>query len=389
MARIIEITFTSVPVFGNYIKLIAYKPAGNGEFEETFIPTRIGANQCEIKANVVVQAQHYMQCFISDFGANFDLANFNISCVNNKVKIECKEFGIYDYWVDFVIDGSFATYILLDSAVVVEEIIASDIINKSVNNDDPYRFQIWFKNDNVLEEIAVPFGFDAFSHGVERKKDGWALDVYLFAENTELLFTNSAFTESTMFEDIDGTVMFNIDHALKRLIDCYNEYGADAEIELRILFEGELLTKCDFDLEDIDSDLLSYFKCSFIENNMRSIHKINENDIVVDVYSNKDLKGNDIDVLIPSKVLLLSKPSLATSKWIKTDIPYIGYGAPNNVTNLVPAGAYDYFNFCKNPIVYGIDDTLESIEGKTLGSYLYEIYPKEKKPFQNVLQIIR
>lgn len=37
----------------------------------------------------------------------------------------------------------------------------------------------------------------------------------------------------------------------------------------------------------------------------------------------------------------------------------------------------------------GIDDTLESIEGKTLGSYLYEIYPKENQPFQSGLERIR
>lgn len=37
----------------------------------------------------------------------------------------------------------------------------------------------------------------------------------------------------------------------------------------------------------------------------------------------------------------------------------------------------------------GIDDTLESIEGKTLGSYLYEIYPKENQPFQDGLERIR
>lgn len=37
----------------------------------------------------------------------------------------------------------------------------------------------------------------------------------------------------------------------------------------------------------------------------------------------------------------------------------------------------------------GIDDTLESIEGKTLGSYLYEIYPKENEPFQEGLERIR
>ena len=37
----------------------------------------------------------------------------------------------------------------------------------------------------------------------------------------------------------------------------------------------------------------------------------------------------------------------------------------------------------------GIDDTLESIEGKTLGSYLYSIYPKDNQPFQDGLERIR
>ena len=37
----------------------------------------------------------------------------------------------------------------------------------------------------------------------------------------------------------------------------------------------------------------------------------------------------------------------------------------------------------------GIDDTLESIQDKTLGSYLYEIYPKENQPFQDGLERIR
>ncbi len=37
----------------------------------------------------------------------------------------------------------------------------------------------------------------------------------------------------------------------------------------------------------------------------------------------------------------------------------------------------------------GIDETLKSIEDKTLGSYLFEIYPKENQPFQNGLERIR
>ena len=37
----------------------------------------------------------------------------------------------------------------------------------------------------------------------------------------------------------------------------------------------------------------------------------------------------------------------------------------------------------------GIDETLESIDGKTLGSYLFEIYPKENEPYQMGLERIR
>src|SRR6218665_652400 len=37
----------------------------------------------------------------------------------------------------------------------------------------------------------------------------------------------------------------------------------------------------------------------------------------------------------------------------------------------------------------GIDNTLESIEGQTLGSYLYSIYPKDNQPFQNRLERLR
>ncbi len=37
----------------------------------------------------------------------------------------------------------------------------------------------------------------------------------------------------------------------------------------------------------------------------------------------------------------------------------------------------------------GINETLESIEDKTLGAYLYEIYPKENEPFQEGLERIR
>lgn len=226
------------------------------------------------------------------------------------------------------------------------------------SNTNDYRFYLLFKKDNVNLEIDEPFLFDAFSHSMERKPSGFSVDVCLFAENTSLLFTDSVYTDAPQYEDIDGTLMFNLSHGLKRIIDCYKEYGPDGEIELSIFYLDTLLTKCDFDMEEIDSDLKSYFKCGFIENNIRSKHKIREDDIKIDIYAEEDLDGRPIEKLNPVKVLLLNKATFANSKWIKTDIPYSD-GAPGGVSTKFPAGAgYQYFNFCKGVITDGIEDTL-------------------------------
>jgi hypothetical protein len=221
----------------------------------------------------------------------------------------------------------------------------------------PYQFFLNFKSDNITIEIEEPFMFNAFSHSVERKKNGFSVDVNLFAENTSLLFTDSVYSPSEKQTDIDGTVLFNLSHGLKRIIDSYNEHGPDGEIELVINFEGSLLTKCDFDLEDIDSDLKSYFKCGFIENNKISKHKIREDDVIIDLYSDKNLDGDTIAKLVPVNILLRSKSTFAESKWIKSDIFY--QGAPDNKTNKIPAtGAHVYSNFCKTILTSGVEDTL-------------------------------
>lgn len=220
-----------------------------------------------------------------------------------------------------------------------------------------YRFYIAFKDDDITIEIAEPFQFSSFSHGVERDMKGFAVDTRLFSENTDLYFSNAEFERTEQYEDIDGVVMFNLGHGLKRLLDAFNEYGADANIELQIHFNGSLITKCDFDLEDVDTDMVTFFKCGFIENSLRSKFKQREDDVTINIFAEEDLDGNAIPKMETLKVLLPSKPKLKNSKWIKTDIPFAS--GPNNSTYAFPAGGpYIYFNFCKNPIIYGIDDTL-------------------------------
>lgn len=219
-----------------------------------------------------------------------------------------------------------------------------------------YTFFLRFVKDDVTIEIEEPFEFDAFSHSIERKLNGFSNDVYLFAETTSLLFTNTAFARTDEYEDIDGTVMFNLTHGLKRIIDSYKEYGADGDIELSIYYDDIQITRCDFDLEDVDTDLLTYFKCGFIDGSRRAKHKAKEDDVMVNIYSDVNLDGQPIEKLEPMKVLLWNRPISVGSKWIKTDIPYAG--APNNVTTKFPTGGYRYFNFCKAITESGIEDTL-------------------------------
>ncbi len=223
--------------------------------------------------------------------------------------------------------------------------------------DKTYRFYLFFKKDNIRREIAEPWQWSSFSQSAERKKDGWAIDIHLFAEHTDLLFTDSEFDPCDEFYDIDGTRCVHFNHGLKLIIDYFNEYGPDAQISLQVEFEDIPFIECEFDLEEVDTDLETFFQCGFIENNARSKFKKAEDDVVINIYADKDLDGNTITPLVPTKVLLLSTPRLKNSKWIKTDIPYAS--APGGVTNKFPAGGpYRYFNFCKNPILFGIDDTL-------------------------------
>lgn len=219
-----------------------------------------------------------------------------------------------------------------------------------------YTFKINFKDENTKIDIAQPFQFDSFSHSIEKDRGTFVTDLYIFAENTNLRFTNSSYTKTNQYEDIDGTIMFNLNHGLKRIIDVYEEYGPDAQISLEIYKNNLLFIECDFDLEEVDTDLLTYFECSFIENNKRSKFKLRE-DVIIDLYADKDLDDNTIVKMVPMKVLLKSKPKLSKSKWLKSDIPYSS--GPGGVSNKFAAGSgYRFFNFNRATAVYEIEDTL-------------------------------
>lgn len=218
------------------------------------------------------------------------------------------------------------------------------------------KYYLTFLDYNKTFRIAEPFGYDSFSITMEEKQNGFSTDMKIFAENSELEFTDSCFEKCEQFEDIDGTIYENLTHCLKRIIDAYNEYGPDAQIIFSEYIDGILHIQCGLDLESVDTDLCTYFKCGCSEIGKKYNFKINEDSVVIDLYSDKDLFGNTIEKLEPVKILAISNSIQTKSKWIKTDIYYSG--APNGITNKFPAGTFRYFNFAKNPILYGISDSL-------------------------------
>ncbi len=218
------------------------------------------------------------------------------------------------------------------------------------------KYYLTFLDYNKTFRIAEPFQYDSFSITMEEKQNGFSTDMKIFADNSELEFTDSCFEKCEQFEDIDGTIYENLTHHLKRIIDAYNEYGPDAQIIFSEYVDDVLHIQCGLDLESVDTDLCTYFKCGCAEIGKKYNFKINEDSVVIDLYSDKDLFGNTIQKLEPVKILTVSNSIQTKSKWIKTDIYYSG--APNGITNKIPAGSYVYFNFAKNPILYGISDSL-------------------------------
>jgi hypothetical protein len=79
-----------------------------------------------------------------------------------------------------------------------------------MSNINPYSFYLYFKVDNFTLKIEEPYMFDAFSHSVERKTGGFSVDVYTFAENISLHFTDNIYTKTNEYEDIDGTMQIGV-----------------------------------------------------------------------------------------------------------------------------------------------------------------------------------
>jgi len=189
------------------------------------------------------------------------------------------------------------------------------------------RFFLNFKSDSKGKvEIVEPFEFEKITFSLKQKPNGMGRDMAFGADKNMLEFTDQA------------------DHQLKQLLYYNRRFGFESDVELTIEVDDENKYICNLDFKTADTDGLTYFKCSVMEDSKLQI--INTRlSTKVNLFANTDIDGNYIEPLVGENMLILAKPVYQTSQW-KDDI--------EKTTSLV---AKFFMNFARNQTQYEIDNS--------------------------------
>jgi hypothetical protein len=209
-----------------------------------------------------------------------------------------------------------------------------------IDNID-FRFFLNFKNDATgRKEISEPFGFDSATFTIEQDKARYGRDVTYGSENVELEF-------------YDGVYSNGLTHCFEDLINYYNVYGFESEVEFIISKDGIDFIVGVLDFQFAETDQITYLKCKTIQNTNQSIVKRRE-DVNVDVFSNKDLDDNDITPVTTHNILLKAKPINQVSEWQYSSYKWYIDGQ----NNYYYAGLPRFFFANRLLTKYGIENSL-------------------------------
>ena len=162
-------------------------------------------------------------------------------------------------------------------------------------------FRHFLEVNGTRTEILEPIGFDASNFVVEQKKDGYARDI--FYGNSEA---------SLEFHYEYG--INDLPTGLELILAQENANGSESDVNYVLQKSGVDFTIGQLDFASAETDYKSYFKCSVIQNNDRSIIKKREK-IKVDLFATEDLDKNIIEPINTSRFLLRAKPIDRISEW--------------------------------------------------------------------------
>lgn len=170
-----------------------------------------------------------------------------------------------------------------------------------------YRFFLNFKNDSTGRvEISEPVKFESSNFVIEQDKKRYGRDIFYGNEEVSLEFYKGIYENG-------------LTHEFERLIQYYNDYGFESEVEFIVQLDNIDFVVGILDFELSETDQIEYFKTKVIQNTKQALVKRRE-DINVDVFSNVNLDDEPIAPITTQKILLKAKPVLQNSEWSKKEL---------------------------------------------------------------------
>lgn len=220
-----------------------------------------------------------------------------------------------------------------------------------------YKFYLNFKNVDSFGriEITEPIGFDGASFVISQDSKRYGRDAYKINEEINLNFYKGSFDAASTAQQLpNGTIIYNLTQGFDWIMDVYNQFGFEANVDFEIELGDVLFIPSNLDFQTSETDGYTYFSCKALQESSRQQIK-RRSDIVTDIFSTEDLDGNIVTPAQTESILLKAKPLKQSSKW----------NTPNTFYDIGSGGIQEtwYFNAINNTIEDGIANTLSYFGG--------------------------
>lgn len=147
----------------------------------------------------------------------------------------------------------------------------------------------FISGDFGMVDISEPVGFDSADFVVQQESKRYARDISFSGGESEFEFYRMG------------------NHAFEQLMYQYETYGFEAEVKLIITINESDIIVGDLDFQTAVTDQLEYFRCKILQDTNVQIIK-RRKDTKVDLFTNEDLDGNEIEPVAFENILLKAKP---------------------------------------------------------------------------------
>lgn len=218
-------------------------------------------------------------------------------------------------------------------------------------NTNSFRHYLEFTNwaESVLYEITEPIGFDAFKFEKQQESRKYARTrIFGAYDNMELADIYSIKAVTPFAVNPYGDTSEHLEHGLQWLLYGLEKYGFQFKVKYHLEQNGIFFEPLILDFtEKTLTNKTDYVKVKLIQDNLVLDYK-RQADTKLNLFADKNLKGDAITPLQTFNYLHVSTPKSAQSEWQLN----------NNVRLLWFTGNPFFFNPIQNLISYGVSNSL-------------------------------